>query len=1019
MGQAALQYSRRGWPVFPCRECDGEPYASRKTGTLTTPRAKSPYVGKGLKDATRDEARITAWWRQHPNALIGIPMGENGCFALDFDPRVEEDIDPATGVVTDRREWTLDQLKADLETMIGCALPPTLTSRTPSGGVHVWFRQPDGDAVRNRGNLPPHVDVRGQGGYVIGPPSVIVAPVETSTLGEYRWIERRGDWRDDAAICEAPAALIDILRAERGGAPGGDRLALGAGAPSTRSASSSTGPAPSSTDPVDRARSNWARAAFDNEIRQAEQLQPGTRNAGISSAALRLGAIVGAGYLSESMVKGALYAVAARWPDVGKTQNSIDSALAKGIASPRDMADIGVQAHSASSGARSPAARAAGGGGNSSFHSGRAEPVADGEVSAAQLARFKAVSSAWLARRCAHVTADPDALTRLAFSIGRRASAGLIDVNIAKEMLWAAYDGTGAVAHADIDRAIDDGGARGFDVRPMLLMERCQAFPMTDFGIGERFNARYGDAYRFTTAKGWLGWDERRWKVLDQEKDVPPAEVIAAVFNTVRLIQDEARFIADTGVKLELVREGKEYRLALDDENEHALDRWIAKGKSFELLSTRLAVFGRQAETAGKPAAIANLARRWLTVQIEDFDRDPLAINVMNGTLRFAVGKGDDGQRRARFTLESHAREDLNTRLAPVVFDRDAKAATYDAFFLWAHPDEATRRYLHQAVGYTATGDTSEQKLWFHYGKGANGKSTWTDLIAHVLGDYAGTIGIETFLDQGIKKRGEQASPDLARLGGVRFLRASEPERGSKLNEALIKAATGGEPMAVRALHRGFFDLLPLFKLHIGGNYKPDIPGTDEGIWRRMKLVLWNAHVTDAERDETLPLRLRAEASGVLNRVLAGLLDWLTNGLIEPDSVMKATADYRDDSDPLARFLRYCTRVDPDGRIQSSKLHEVFVAWCRAAGEREWKQKGFSQAMKDKGFITKPSNGMQWLGLVLTRQVSDFVDHEGRVIDLDARFDMDDPARDAPMRPPPAPPDDAPFDPAGWDDAPL
>ena len=85
-------------------------------------------------------------------------------------------------------------------------------------------------------------------------------------------------------------------------------------------------------------------------------------------------------------------------------------------------------------------------------------------------------------------------------------------------------------------------------------------------------------------------------------------------------------------------------------------------------------------------------------------------------------------------------------------------------------------------------------------GLGANGKSTTIDLWAYVLGDYSGTIGIETFLDQGIKKRGEQASPDLARLGGVRMLRASEPERGAKLNEALIKAATGGEPMAVRAL---------------------------------------------------------------------------------------------------------------------------------------------------------------------------------------------------------------------------
>jgi phage/plasmid-associated DNA primase len=121
-------------------------------------------------------------------------------------------------------------------------------------------------------------------------------------------------------------------------------------------------------------------------------------------------------------------------------------------------------------------------------------------------------------------------------------------------------------------------------------------------------------------------------------------------------------------------------------------------------------------------------------------------------------------------------------------------------------------------------GDTGEHKLWFNYGRGRNGKSTTIDSWCSALGDYSGTIGIESFLDQGIKKRGDAATPDLAKLGGVRMLRASEPERGAKLNSALIKAATGGEPMSVRALHRGFFDLMPRFKLLMSGNSKPAIP---------------------------------------------------------------------------------------------------------------------------------------------------------------------------------------------------
>jgi P4 family phage/plasmid primase-like protien len=394
-----------------------------------------------------------------------------------------------------------------------------------------------------------------------------------------------------------------------------------------------------------------------------------------------------------------------------------------------------------------------------------------------------------------------------------------------------------------------------------------------------------------------------------------------------------------------------------------------------------------------------------VTAPIEDFDQDPLAINVLNGTLRFKRDK----ENGASVTLEPHRREDLNTKLAPVTYDPDAVSVVYDGFLAWAQPDPGMRRYLHQWAGYSASGDISEQKLQFWYGLGGNGKSVTIDLWAYVLGDYSGTIGIETFLDQGIKKRGEQASPDLARLGGVRMLRASEPERGAKLNEALIKAATGGEPMAVRALHRGFFDLQPLFKLTIGGNYKPDIPGTDEGIWRRMKLVPWNAHVLEQDRDEQLPAKLRAEAAGVLNHMVRGLLDWLDNGLVEPEAVREATAQYREDSDPLARFLKLCTAVDPQGRIQSSRLYEVFVAWCKAAGEREWTQRGFSKAMLDKGFQKKASDGMQWLGMKLVREARDFVDENGKV------------REDVPMLPdgaqsPAAPPDDAHAPPQYQDD---
>ncbi|MEG8026069.1 hypothetical protein QP162_20130 [Sphingomonas aurantiaca] len=124
--------------------------------------------------------------------------------------------------------------------------------------------------------------------------------------------------------------------------------------------------------------------------------------------------------------------------------------------------------------------------------------------------RVKAMALGWLARRIEHVERKKDAITRLAFAIGCRMSAGLLDQQAAKEALWDICEPVADVQHTDVDKAISDGIARGFDLAPMLLTLRCIRYPLTDFGIAERFRDRFGADYRFTTAKGWVGWDDRR-----------------------------------------------------------------------------------------------------------------------------------------------------------------------------------------------------------------------------------------------------------------------------------------------------------------------------------------------------------------------------------------------------------------------------------------------------------------------------------------------------------------------------
>ncbi|WP_411340325.1 phage/plasmid primase, P4 family [Sphingopyxis sp. J-6] len=1048
--EAASAWAAAGWRVHPCSPETKRPFLAADIDKDTGKKIKSTG---GVSKASADADLVAGWWKKWRHALIGVAMGDDRVFVVDFDPRHDDD----TG-----EEWTLDRLKADTEAMMGCALPLSVTSRTPSGGTHLWLRWPDdgGDPIRNSGSLPKHVDVRGEGGYVIVPPGTMGSKADNPG-GRYRWLKDRAP--HEIAIAEAPAELVALLRTK----PQTDKKA----AESDRRRAPR--PPRAQSDAQFEAQRKYALSALDSICRDIRQ--PGGagnfgRNDTLNAGAYAAAALVAAGVLDEGMARAAIDAAAKANPgrdDPVQLEATLNSGWTKGYANPKDLSAIGARATgrpmrpdwvrddlstavaSAQAAGHSPSPVTAphpalSAGFSPTLPDGRdVKPPSSGE-GVAMLRRGMAWASGRLAAREAYDDSvqQREAREKLAYSIGRRAAGGLIPAIVATIAVAVLADGLGGEAFDwPVTRPDELGGAslharkvweaaaagmqRPADPGKWLTDLRCAPLPMTDMGNAERFVARFGDDYRFTTAKGWMGWDGKRWHILDQENDVTPAVVMAAVFATVRAIQDEAAAVRTSGM---MPRESMPSRIALqrtldharvdellvrtvagelmwiseelDDDGEARLvtrpadvldaearhDKVIQIKSSGEvvLLSDKLSQHGRASEGSSRLSCIANLAKRWLTVSIEDFDTDPFAINCANGTVRLTRERDAAGVMRAQAVLVPHNRADLISKLAPVDYDPDAPAVIYDAMMEWAQPDPAMRRYLHQWGGYSTSGHVGEQKLQFWYGRGANGKSTVIDAWAGTIGDYAGTIQIDTFLDQGLKKRGDAATPDLARLGGVRMLRASEPERGAKLNEALVKAATGGEPMAVRALHKGFFDLRPQFKLTIGGNYKPDVPGTDEGIWRRIKLVPWDSFLAEHERDEDMPTKLKAEYSGILTRLVAGLLDWMANGFIEPKAVTDATADYRDDSDPLARFLRMCVEVtgQEGDRVQSSVLHNVFCAWAKAAGEYDWKNKRFTLEMKAKGFKNKQSNGMQFLGLRLIKDVSDFIDADGRVIQL-------------------------------------
>lgn len=287
----ALSYiTGHNWPVFPCRAKDeeaidratGQTKYDAETGEVEVLKVKTPLTDNGFKAATKFRHIVERWWTDNPDAMIGVPTGERiGAWVLDIDPRHDGN----------------DTLAA-LEQEYG-ELPSTRTATTASGGRHFYFSHVPG--VRNRGNLGPGIDVRGDGGYVIAPGSV------TAAGGRYEWV-------NDLDPQPAPAWLLDLV--VRKPAP----------------ATSTAAPSGHVTN------SAYVNAAIDRELADLASTGMGNRNNSLNDAAFALGTFVGAGALPESEARALLQDVARGWGrDWARCVKTIENGLEAGQRSPREI----------------------------------------------------------------------------------------------------------------------------------------------------------------------------------------------------------------------------------------------------------------------------------------------------------------------------------------------------------------------------------------------------------------------------------------------------------------------------------------------------------------------------------------------------------------------------------------------------------------------------------------------------------------------------------------------------------
>ena len=475
------------------------------------------------------------------------------------------------------------------------------------------------------------------------------------------------------------------------------------------------------------------------------------------------------------------------------------------------------------------------------------------------------------------------------------------------------------IAEPFVELNLDDKGEPIFRIKKVF-----KTYGFSDTQNAERFYDYFGDLFKYNvTDKVWMFWTGKKWIKDDKE-----------------IIKKYANKLIDI-----MKEEEKSMRQRIIDlTNEGNID----EAKMTEnILKASEKNTSRVGNTAGKEAMLKELrALHDIPVSSDEFDKDPYLLNTDSGIINLKTGEVSG------FSSDKMMSKNTNIKIS---YEEPTEWIKFLHSIFKRDNEQETKEivdFIQLALGYSLSGITDEQVMFILYGDGSNGKSTFSQQVSKILGDYADSVDSDILMSKKGNNNNNNASASIAKLQGARYVETGETEENGKLSEALVKKLTAGnDKINARFLYGNEFSFLPRFKIWMSTNNKPIIRGTDYAIWRRICPIPFLRRFADKEKDKNVPKRLELESPQILGWCIKGFLKYLEKGeLALPECLKVEKTNYKSQMDVTSQFIRKCC-VEGEGRkVGCRLLYQTYKDWAIDNTEFTLKESKFSEEMIKKGF---------------------------------------------------------------------